>query len=423
MPYPAQWPNHPVWLNIFAMLALLIAPDAPAALDSQGVFERHENAVFQIRVIHKETGKKRSIGSGFIFNRSNRLATNYHVVSDFIDKPETYYLSYLSADGVEGRLRLLAVDAVHDLALVESDVALGAPLSIGEPPAKGAALFAMGNPLDLGLTIAAGTNGGVLSQTDDSRILFSGSLNPGMSGGPTFDDAGIVVGINVATTRNDISFIVPTRYLERLLATQPQPASFLDEVARQIRDYQISYLDRIKAVDWPSNKMRDMQIPAAISPTIRCWDASPKSRPEHLYRRYTVSCKNENDIFLTQQLDVGKILYEFIWVESDKLGPLRFYRLYQALNASQFGSRATEDDVKQFRCTTRFVNVNGMDFKTTLCARSYKRYSNLSDILFTAAMVGKKDTGFIFNLDLSGSDFTAATHLIARFLKEIRWQH
>ena len=422
MPYPVQRPNNAVWLNIFAMLTLLTVTDAFAALDSQRVFERHENAVFQIRVIHKETGKKRSIGSGFIFDRSNRLATNYHVVSDFIDRPETYYLSYLSADGNEGRLRLLAVDAVHDLALVESDVALGDPLNIGEPPAKGAALFAMGNPLDLGLTIAAGTNGGVLNQTDDSRILFSGSLNPGMSGGPTFDDAGTVVGINVATARNDISFIVPSRYLEPLLATETQPKSFLDDVAHQIRKYQINYLDRIKSADWPSNKMRNMQIPAAISPTIRCWDASPKPRPQHLYQRFTISCKNENDIFLTQQLDVGKILYEFIWIESDELDPLRFYRLYQALNASQFGSRATEDDVTHFRCTTRFVDVNGMDFKTTLCARSYKRYSNLSDVLFTAAMVGRKDTGFIFNLDLSGSDFNAATHLIARFLKEIRWQ-
>ncbi len=51
-----------------------------------------------------------------------------------------------------------------------------------ELPLQGAPVFAMGNPLDPGLSITVGTNGGILNQTDDSRTLFSGSLNPGMTG-------------------------------------------------------------------------------------------------------------------------------------------------------------------------------------------------------------------------------------------------
>ncbi|MGB5637529.1 MAG: hypothetical protein WBM63_00290, partial [Sedimenticolaceae bacterium] len=156
--------------------------------------------------------------------------------------------------------------------------------------------------------------------------------------------------------------------------------------------------------------------------TVRCWDASTKQKPELLYRRFSISCKNENDIFITDKLEVGKILYEYLWVESDQLEPLRFYRLYRALNSSQFGSRARKDDVGRFRCDTQFVDVNGLDFKATICARRYKNYPELSDILFTAAMTGKDDIGFIFNLDLSGTDFPAANRLIARFLEEIRWQ-
>ena len=410
--------------QVLWVAALLLAMSLPAvALDSQTVFERSEHAVYQIRVINRETGKKSSIGSGFIFHQPNRLATNYHVVSQFIEKPETYQLRFLAADGSEGPLQLIAVDAVHDLALVEADTDLGVPLSVGEPPPKGASLFAMGNPLDLGLTIAAGTNGGVLSQTDDSRILFSGSLNPGMSGGPTFDDQGMVVGINVSTARNDISFIVPTRYLQQLrLRDMPPPGSLLEEIGRQIRDYQVAYLDRVTAAQWPPTTVRQMRVPSAVSPTIRCWDASPKQKPELLYRRFSISCKNENDIYLTDKLEVGKILYEYLWVETDQLEPLRFYRLYRALNSSQFGSRAGEDDVFRFRCDTRFVDVNGLDFKTTICTRGYKNYPGLSDVMFTAALTGKQDTGFIFNLDLSGTDFTAALRLIVRFLEEIRWQ-
>jgi len=153
-----------IWrsVHIPSLLAgfLLLASPAAIALDAQAIFERNEQALFQIRVINRETEKKSSIGSGFIFDRSNRLATNYHVVSSFIEKPEDYQLRYLAADGREGALRLIAVDAVHDLALVDADQDLGTPLTVAEPPPKGASLYAMGNPLDLGLTIAPGTNGG-----------------------------------------------------------------------------------------------------------------------------------------------------------------------------------------------------------------------------------------------------------------------
>lgn len=413
---------HTLSLSLLATLLLLASP-AAIALDAQAIFERNEQALFQIRVINRETGKKSSIGSGFIFDRSNRLATNYHVVSSFIEKPGEYQLRYLAADGREGALRLIAVDAVHDLALVDADQDLGTPLAVAEPPPKGASLYAMGNPLDLGLTIAPGTNGGVLGQTDESRILFSGSLNPGMSGGPTFDEQGVVVGINVSTARNDISFIVPSRFLQLLLLSEAaSPESLSAEVGQQIRNYQIDYLNKIRATPWPTTILHGMRLPGAISPTIRCWDASTKPKPELLYKRFSISCENENEIYLTDKLEVGKIVYEYLLLESDRLEPLRFYRLYRALNSSEFSSRAGKDDVSRFRCDTHFVDVDGRDLKATICARDYKNYPGLSDILFTAAMTGEKDTGFIFNLDLSGTDFASASQLIVRFLKEIRWQ-
>lgn len=404
-----------VWLGF-------LTPGAQA-LDSQEVFERGETAVFQIRVINRETGKKSSIGSGFIFHDRHSMATNYHVVSQFIEQPDAYELRYLAANGNEGPLQLIAVDAVHDLALVRASTPLGDPLPIGEPPPRGATLFAMGNPLDLGLTVAAGTNGGVLSQTDGSRILFSGSLNPGMSGGPTFDDQGVVVGINVSTARNDISFIVPTRYLQRFDTQQvSEPASLREQIATQIRDYQVAYLETIIGGDWPQTTIRRVGVPGAVSPTIRCWDGSPKKKTELLYRQFLVNCKNENDIYLTNRLEVGKVLYEYAWLESSELEALRFNRVYKSLNDSQFGGRAGKDDVTRFRCESRFLDISERTMKATVCRRDYKRYPGLSDVLFTSALVGEPNTGFIFNLDLSGTDPAMANRLIARFLREIEWQ-
>jgi hypothetical protein len=405
-----------------ALWLLAWTAGAAAALESQAIFERSEAGVYQIRVINRETGKKSSIGSGFIFGRRDQLATNYHVVSAYIEKPEIYRLQYLAANGDEGDLALVNVDVVHDLALVRAPHDLGPPFELAEPPPKGANLYAMGNPLDLGLTLAAGTNGGVLSQTDASRILFSGSLNPGMSGGPTFDDAGRVVGINVSTARNDISFIVPGRFLRALPAQPVAIERMTDDIGRQIHTHQTRYLDRIIDNQWNLTTVRQMEVPGVISPTIRCWDASPKQREEHRYSRLSISCENENDIYLSDRLEVGKVLYEYHWVESDTLGALRFYRLYESLNASQFGGRADEEDVERFACDTEFVDINGQAFKATLCARQYKRYPQLHDVLFTAAMVGENDKGFIFNMDLAGSDVTSAIRLITRMLGAIRWQ-
>jgi hypothetical protein len=92
------------------------------------------------------------------------------------------------------------------------------------------------------------------------------------------------------------------------------------------------------------------------------------------------------------------------------------------LNTSQFGGRAKEDDVERFDCDTRFVDVDAQAFKATLCSRAYKSYPQLHDVLFTAAMVGNDRAGFIFNLDLAGTDLQTAIRLTARMLGEIRWQ-
>jgi hypothetical protein len=413
--------KSPFFLLLPLLLGSFAAPALP--LGSQEIFELHENAVFQVRVINRETGKKSSIGSGFIYATDRTLVTNYHVVSSFIEQPDDYVLQYVGTGGRSGPLKLMAVDAVHDLALVQADTRLGDTLSTGPPPPKGAALYAMGNPLDLGLTIAAGTNGGVLDQTDDSRILFSGSLNPGMSGGPTFDDTGTVVGVNVSTARNDISFVVPTDYLAPLVTQRHDDTDdMLATISGQIRRYQSDYIDDMLQSDWPTTTLRSIRIPGTLSATVRCWDASPKAKPDRLYRQLAISCQNENDIYLTDEIDVGKLLYEFVWLESEGLEALRFTRLYKSLNNSQFGGRAREDDVSRFDCETEFVAVTGMTLKTTVCRRDYKRYQGLSDILVTAAMVGREGTGFIFNLDLSGTDSRKANELLTRFLEEIAWQ-
>ncbi|MFT5220947.1 MAG: serine protease Do [Planctomycetota bacterium] len=397
------------------------------ALESKEIYQLNETSIFQIRVLNRETGKKSSIGSGFVVGDGFRVATNFHVISQIILEPDLYYITYLDKNGDEGELTLLAMDVSRDLALLQSDKKLGEPAQMSELPPRGAPVFAMGNPLDLGLTMAVGTNGGILNQTDDSRILFSGNLNPGMSGGPTFDQQGRVIGINVATSRNAISFIVPSSYLIRLLE---KPDSELinglqdlrSNVTKQVLDYENNYIAELQAQDWKQLSLRNFTLPGVISPTVRCWDNSAKLGASAEYKRFQIRCSNKNHIFLdSDNKFVGRLIYEYYWLESEDLNSVQFHNLYQSLNKDQINSKLDRDVVSNYNCKTWFITVSSEEFKSNLCRREYVEYEGLSDVLFTAALTGKARQGFFITLIMTGVDYQSSLPLIQKFLNNIEW--
>ena len=398
------------------------------ALDSKEIYKLNEKRVFQIRVLNRETGKKSSIGSGFIVGDGRQIATNYHVISQVIVEPELFYISFIGKDGQEGELKLLGLDVAHDLALLGADQPVGEAIQMSPLPSRGAPIFAMGNPLDLGLTIAVGTNGGILNQTDDSRILFSGNLNSGMSGGPTFNDSGEVIGINVATARNAISFIVPSRFLNELIEKSATNA-ITDEddlkllVARQVLAYESDYIEQLVAADWPALDLRQVRLPGIISPTIRCWDNSAKLSAIARYKRYQIRCANKNHVYLdSDNKFVGNLVYEYFWLESDELNALQFYNLYENLNKDQIESKLGRDIVSNFNCETWFVEVSSQEMKSNLCRREYVEYKGMSDVLFTAALTGHSNQGFFITLIMTGVDYESTLPLIQRFLEQIEWK-
>ncbi len=408
-----------------SLLCLMVQP--AAALESKRIYQMHENSVFQIRVLNRETGKKTSIGSGFIVGNGRQIATNFHVINKIILEPDLFYVTYLTKNGREGELKLLALDVVHDLALLVSDEYLGQAITAGDLPPKGAPVFAMGNPLDLGLSLAVGTNGGILNQTDDSRILFSGSLNPGMSGGPTFNENGEAIGINVATARNDISFIVPSKFLNKLITSSKNidrgsSASLKIEVAEQLLAYEKNYIEDLLNETWPTIQLRQLTLPGTISPTVRCWDNSAKLNANALFKRYQIRCANKNHVYLDDANKfVGELIYEYYWLESNQLDTVRFHNLYQKLNKDQIENNLSQEEVSNFNCNTWFVEVSAEEFKVNLCRREYVEYSGLSDLLFTAALTGRDNQGFFITFIMTGTDFNATLPLVKKFLENVVW--
>jgi serine protease Do len=413
---------------LYLLAGLLYLFLQPAlALESKKIYQMHENSIFQIRVLNRETGKKTSIGSGFIVGDGRQIATNFHVINKIILEPDLFYVTFQSKNGHAGELKLLALDVARDLALLGSENKLGEAITTSDLPPKGAPVFAMGNPLDLGLSLAVGTNGGILNQTDDSRILFSGSLNPGMSGGPTFNENGEAIGINVATARNDISFIVPSRFLNQLIEkSQGFEYESTDdlkvEVARQLLDYENGYIQDVLDETWPTIQLRQLTVPGTISPTVRCWDNSAKLSANALFKRYQIRCANKNHVYLDDANKfVGDLIYEYYWLESDQLNTVRFHNLYQKLNKDQIEANLSEEEVSNYSCDTWFIDVSGQEFKANLCRREYVEYPDLSDVLFTAALTGHDNQGFFITFIMTGTDFNATLPLIKKFLESVVW--
>ena len=120
-----------------------------------------------------------------------------------IDRPENYRVELIVNDDDTRDLELMAVDVVHDLAVLRLDQPWSGYLRLArQRPVMGEQLFSFGNPHDLGLTIVQGTFNGLLEKSLYEKIHFTGAINPGMSGGPTLNRFGEVVGVNVSTAGN-----------------------------------------------------------------------------------------------------------------------------------------------------------------------------------------------------------------------------
>ena len=153
--------------------------------------------------------------SGFLVQQSNWLITNYHAVTEVVFAPDEHELGVVTHDQQRIAAQVIAVDVRHDLALLQLQTPLRAPvLALREQwPAKGEAGYSMGKPGHYQHSIVSGTFNGVIDETTTPQLVFSGAINPGMSGGPTLDTQGRVVGINVASSTENqlLGLAVPER--------------------------------------------------------------------------------------------------------------------------------------------------------------------------------------------------------------------
>jgi serine protease Do len=419
--------NNRIPLLLFFLFADVFSALPPVRANE--FFSAYHTCVYQIRVIDKSSGKKSCIGSGFAVSANGLFATNYHVVSDFVMEPGRYRLEYIAQSGATGPLRLLDVDVVHDLALVASDSVHGPFLALNENPLqKGSRIFSLGNPLDLGMTIIEGTYSGLIEGSLYDKIHFSGSLNPGMSGGPAIDTRGACIGVNVSTAGDEISFLVPARYLQALIDTvvnrdPHDPVNFTKRIETELYRNQDRYMERLLAGEWKHDTLGRCLVPREMGDIFKCWGETQHDS-DFLYTVSSVYCTNNDDIYLSSDFKTGSIEFSYHWYETGQLGSERFYRVLESRFAtSDVPNFSAGKDLEDPQCNTQFVSLSGQDWKTTMCVWQYKKYPSLSDVVLKMALVTKQSQSMIIELTLLGVSEEKALAFCKKFMGALSWQN
>lgn len=181
-----------------------------------------------------------NIGSGFIVDPNGLIITNQHVVAN----PNVDY-KVITSDGEEYDVENIARDDANDIALLEIEASGLEELDLGDSDelVAGQTVVAIGTPLgeyagSVTRGVVSGLNRSVKTgdqsffgtvKTYEDVIQTDASVNPGNSGGPLLNTAGLVVGVNFATTAgaDNISFALPINRVKQRIEEYRKYGKFI----------------------------------------------------------------------------------------------------------------------------------------------------------------------------------------------------
>jgi len=419
---------RPLWGARWALVLILssLAASVHAAeQDAAALFGRYKDRIFQIRVIDVEVEKKSALGTGFLVAQDGLIATNFHVISGLVNRPGKYRLEYRDEQGAQGDLTVLDIDVVNDLALLRAEDLDRSPLELADStPNQGDTIYSLGNPHDIGFSVVPGIYNGIDERSYYRNILFSGSLNAGMSGGPVLDKNGGVVGVNVSSAGNEISFLVPGEALRSLIdesqARAKPVADLRARVLEQLQANQARLIDGILTSEWTTQPLGEVTVVGELQPFVKCWGSS--SNGDELYRFATSSCRSDRQIFLGPNFSTGVIAYQFFWLEAHELGGARFLNYYRSyFDGFLPDNRAGDDDVGEFACKEMFIHDDAQHTdKVVLCVRAYREYAPLYDVLYLRGSVDESQNAFISHFTLAGVGRDSIAAFLEKFQQVVR---
>lgn len=384
--------SFPIFLRIlFVICAVFILSSKAYSVERGTDFSQNYDLVYQIRVIAEKAGSKSSIGSGFQISKSGLIVTNYHVISSYVQYPDKNKITYESHTGETGELALIEFDVINDLAILQHPKPAAKYLQLSETPLnKGDTIFSLGNPGDYGIKLVKGPNNGLADHNYKEVILFSASLNGGMSGGPALNESGDVVGVNVSTAGGQLSFLVPVSKVVDLIAeiTPVENDAYQDDLARQIKTWQRPRIGELIDSGWPVETFVDKELFGQIRFDFKCWGSTNEDDNERRIHTVHKSCRTGNVVYLASDLNTGNIYFSLQETTSLKLNEMQFS---ETINTNMNGANKSNfDNSSNFQCSSDFLELKTLGDEYGListCIRRYKKLSGLYDSLMEVDIV------------------------------------
>jgi len=199
-------------------------PDLPEGSPFRDFMEKFFNQQRQGQGGERAQRNVQALGSGFIIDPSGYVVTNNHVIAKASD------IKVKLTDGTEYKAALVGKDEKTDLALLKIDAPKAlpsVPWGDSDKSREGDWILAVGNPFGLGGTVTAGIISArgrdLTSGPYDDYLQIDAPINRGNSGGPSFNMAGEVIGVNTAIYSPTggsvgIGFAVPSNMAKQVIA-------------------------------------------------------------------------------------------------------------------------------------------------------------------------------------------------------------
>jgi len=165
-----------------------------------------------------------SLGSGFIVDPKGYIVTNNHVIAGADE------ITVILGNKKEYKAKVIGHDEETDLALLKIDADNALPavkLGDSDHARVGDWVMAVGNPFGIGESVSVGIvsarNRDLRAGNYDDFIQTDAAINKGNSGGPLFNMAGDVIGINTAIYSPNgssvgVGFATPANLAKKVIA-------------------------------------------------------------------------------------------------------------------------------------------------------------------------------------------------------------
>lgn len=419
--------NHPeMQPSTAVVLGVLSAAAAATGVSGQSepeLFRQHERSIFKVEVIETLSETAYVIGSAFVADSTGRLVTNYHVVNDAVFSPDDYALRLLAVDGTTYDAEILAVDPVNDLAIIRSELR-GAPALafVDEMPAVGDPVFSLGFPSDLSGTLVPGTFSGSIERSMGNMLHYSGSLSPGMSGGPTLDGSGRVVGVNVATSGNQLSYLVSAEAASALLSMDRASDGLLDQARRSLNALQGEIRETFLDGAIGTRTFDDFEV-AALPEEVADCTASPLRPDGYVFSGVIHDCGPTDAIWLDPDGSVSPLLLRHVLLVAEGMSRLRFAGLYSDWFQAVREWAAPESQwASPYACTQRNVtNDAGVKLRLSQCWRRREGLDGLYDLFAKMAVLGVSDRGLVTTIVMQGTTPENGRDMVLEVVEGVRW--